>query len=257
MKLRALAAVVFLLSAGAACAPGPEQAPGGGAAGRTFEARMQRGRDLLARKDYGRAAAEFQAAVTLKPDSAQAYDELGVCYFHEQEYDQAVETFEKSVELDPANATAFNNLAGAYSMRLQFLAAEGAYKKALALSPDLISANYSLGILLTNLGKGKEGATYLARGIALDPDFLEKHPELIASYSSLSFDMREAYFTYAAVYAAAGNVEKTVAYLARAKEAGFTDWQRINRDKEFEKVRDDPKVKKFLSGQAGDRTTRP
>jgi len=251
MKLRALAAVVFLLSAGAACVPGPEQAPGGGAAGQTFEARMQRGRSLVARKDYGRAAAEFQAAIALKPDSAQAFDELGLCYFHEQEYDQAVEAFEKAVELDPSNATAFNNLAGAYSMRLQFLAAEGAYKKALALSPDLISANYSLGILLTNLGKSQEGAAYFARGIALDPDFLEKHQEVIASYSSLSFDMREAYFTYAAACAAAGNLDKTVAYLARAKEAGFTDWQRIGRSKAFEKVRDDPKVKKFLSGQSG------
>jgi len=33
-----------------------------------------------------------------------------------------------------------------------------------------------------------------------------------------------------------------------AKEAGFTDWQRVLRDKEFEKVRDDPRIKKFLSG---------
>ena len=250
MKLRALAAIVFLFSAGAACVPGPEQAPAGGAAGRSsFDARMQRGRDFAARKDYGRAAGEFQAAVALKPDSAQAYDELGLCYFHQQEYDPAAEAFEKSAGLDPSNATAFNNLAGAYSMRLQFLAAEAAYRKALALSPDMISANYSLGILLTNLGKSQEGATYLARGIALDPDFLEKHQEVLASYSSLSFDMKEAYFVYAAAYAAAGNVEKAVAYLNRAKEAGFSDWQRILRDKEFEKVRDDPKIKKFLGGE--------
>jgi len=255
MKLKALAVVVFLFSAGAACVPGPEQAPGGAA--RSLEARMQRGRDLMARKDYGRAAVEFQAAVALKPDSAPAYDQLGLCYFHEQEYDPAAEAFEKAIGLDPTNATAFNNLAGAYSMRLQFLAAEGAYKKALALSPDMISANYSLGILLTNLGKSQEGAAYLAHGIALDPNFLETHQEVIASYTSLAFDMKEAYFAYATAYASAGNVEKTVAYLNRAKEAGFSDWQRIGRAKEFEKVRDDPKIKKFLSGQAEDRLTRP
>jgi tetratricopeptide (TPR) repeat protein len=247
MKLRIFAAAVFLLLGSAACIPGPAQSPAG-AAGGTYDAHMQKGREFMARKDYGRAAAEFQAAVALKPNSAQAYDQLGVCSFHAEEYDQAAEAFEKATQLDPSDATAFNNLAGAYSMRLQFLAAEEAYKKALALSPDLISANYSLGILLTNLGKSREGAAYLSRGIALDPDFLENHPEAISSYSSLSFDMKEAYFSYASAYAEAGNVEKTLAYLVRARDAGFKDWPRVGRAKEFDKVRDDPKIKKFLAG---------
>jgi hypothetical protein len=38
----------------------------------------------------------------------------------------------------------------------------------------------------------------------------------------------------------------TVDYLTKAREAGFTDWQRIMQAKEFEKVRDDPRIKKFL-----------
>jgi len=231
----------------AACATAPVER-GGGAATRSFEIHMKQGQELLSRKDYGRAAAEFQAAIALMPDSARAHNSLGLCHFHLKQYDPAVEQFEKAVALDPSYATAFNNLAGTFSMRLQFPAAEQAYKKALVLAPDMISANYSLGILLTNLGRKDEGATYLARGIALDPNFLEEHREMITQYSSLFFDMKEANFVYAGAYASAGNVEKAVAYLTRAKEAGFTDWQRILRDKEFDKVRDDPRIKKFLRG---------
>lgn len=48
-------------------------------------------------------------------------------------------------------------------MKLQFDEAEKAYKKALSLSPDMISACYSLGMLLTNLGRQKEGAIYFSR----------------------------------------------------------------------------------------------
>lgn len=60
--------------------------------------------------------------------------------------------------------------------------------------------------------------------------------------------MKEAYFTYAKAYASKGDVEKTLSYLDKAREAGFTDWRRILQENEFEKVRDDPRIKKFLIG---------
>jgi tetratricopeptide (TPR) repeat protein len=107
-----------------------------------------------------------------------------------------------------------------------------------------------LGILLSNLGRTDEGTRYLSRGIALDPDYLEKHKKLVTTFSSLSFDMKETYFTYAKAYASAGNVDKTVEYLDKTREAGFVDWPRILREKEFEKVRDDPRVKNFLKSPA-------
>ena len=62
--------------------------------------------------------------------------------------------------------------------------------------------------------------------------------------------MKETYFIYAKAYAFAGNVDKTVEYLDKAREAGFVDWPRILREKEFEKVRDDTRVKNFLKSPA-------
>jgi tetratricopeptide (TPR) repeat protein len=203
----------------------------------------------LARGEYGRAATEFRAAVEVEPDSAKAHNYLGLCYFHQKEYEPAREQFEKATAADASFATAYNNLAGVYSIKAKFARAEDLYKKALALSPDMISANYSLGILLSSLGRIEEGTRYLSRGIVLDPDYLEKHKELVMTSSSTSFDMKETYFAYAKAYAAAGNIERTVDYLVRAREAGFSDWPRILRDVEFEKIRDDPRIKIFLKGQ--------
>jgi tetratricopeptide (TPR) repeat protein len=216
---------------------------------RSFELALERGLLLLARGEYGKATADFRAAVEAQPDSAKARNYLGLCYFHEKDYERAKDQFEKATAADMSFATAFNNLAGVYFIKAEFVRAEELYKRALALSPDLISANYSLGILLSNLGRIEEGAQYLSRGIALDPNYLEIHKELVTTFSSLSFDMRETYFACAKAYAAAGDIDKTVEYLDRAREAGFSDWPRILRDAEFEKFRDAPRIRIFLKDQ--------
>jgi tetratricopeptide (TPR) repeat protein len=211
-----------------------------------FELRLREGLALLTRKEYGKAAAEFQAAESLNPNSVRVHNYLGLCHFQQKDYDPALMEFQKAAELDPSFATAYNNMGGIYSLRLQFDKAEAMYKKALSLSPEMISADYSLGMLLSNLGRRDEGSVYLSRGIALDPDYLEKHQEFLSTFTSASFDMKEAYYAFAKAYASTGDVDKTAGYLEKAQTAGFRGWRRILKDKEFDKVRDDPKIKKFL-----------
>jgi len=251
MRSKPLAVIGFCLFLASACA-GRAVPPSSAATPGTsfFDLHLKQGLSFLAQGDYGRAADELRTAVEISPDSSKAHNYLGLCYFHQKAYDPAREQFEKAVALDSSFATAYNNLAGVYSVKLQFAKAEELYKKALSLSPDMISANYSLGILFLNLGRTEEGAPYLSRGIALDPDYLDKHKELVTTFSSLSFDMKESYFAYAKAYASAGNIEKTVDYLEKARKAGFAEWQRILREKEFEKVRDDPRIRNFLKSQA-------
>jgi hypothetical protein len=58
--------------------------------------------------------------------------------------------------------------------------------------------------------------------------------------------MKESYFADARAYASAGNIEKTVDYPEKAAKAGFAEWQRLLREKEFGRVRDDPRIRNFL-----------
>lgn len=238
------------LAAAAACvshAVPPSSEPAARSA--TYEQALERGIVLLGRGEYGKAAAEFGAAIAVNPGSAHAHNYLGLCYFHDRSYEPAKAQFEKAAAADPAFAAAVSNLAGVYFVRSEFPKAEELYKKALALAPDLISANYSLGTLLCNLGRVDEGSGYLTHGIALDPDYLDKHAELVTKFSSLSFDPRQTCFAFARAFAAQGNVEKAVEYLDKAREAGFADWWRILREAQFDKVRDDPRIQAFLKIQ--------
>jgi tetratricopeptide (TPR) repeat protein len=251
MKSQSWVAIMSCLFLACACA-GRSSHPASAAIGgsSSFDIHLKQGISFLDQGDYGGAVGELRAAVEINPDSPKAHNYLGLCYFLQKSYDPAREQFEKAVVLDPSFATAHNNLAGVYSVKSEYAKAEEHYRKALSLSPDMISANYSLGTLLLNLGQSEAGMPYLSRGISLDPDFLEKHKELVITFSSLTFNRKDTYFAFAKVYASSGNIEKTLEYLEKAREAGFVDWQRILRDKEFEKVRDEPRVMNYLKSQA-------
>ena len=238
-----LGIVLILFSACATHKPSAEAAP----EAKNFDLALSQGDFYLKQSDYPKAIEEFKKAIILRPDSARAYNLLGMAYFLQKNYNLAEENFEKAISLDTSYAQAYNNLGNTYFVKRQFDKAKELFKKALSLVPDLISANYSLGTLLVYEGNFEEGTVYLSRGIELDPEYLEKHKTFVASISSPVFGSSEIYFTYAKLFATAGNVEKTLEYLKKAKEAGFRDWERVMEEKEFDKVRDDPRIKEFLS----------
>jgi tetratricopeptide (TPR) repeat protein len=207
---------------------------------------LNQGSLLIRKADYSKAIDQINKAIALKPDASQAYNLLGIAYFFEKRYNLAIAKFEKALDLDSSYAQAYGNLGNAYLMRQQFEGAKEMFDKALSISPNLVSANYSLGALLLNQGKIEEGMRYISKGIELDPNFLERHKALVAEFASPEFNSPEAYFVFARAYAAIGDIEKTVEYLKKAGKAGFKDWYRIEEEKEFEKIRQDQRIKQYI-----------
>jgi tetratricopeptide (TPR) repeat protein len=188
----------------------------------------------------------LQEAVSLKPDSSIAHNYLGSAYFQKGQYKQAKSEYEKVIKISPSYAEAYNNLGCALFMLREFPKSETMYRKALSLSPDLVSAHYSLGSLLAARGRIDESARYFIKGVELDPDYLEKNSTIVATSRAGSTYNAEILFRCAMTFAGADNVEKAVLYLGRAEQAGFKDWGRILKEKEFEKVRDDERIKRFI-----------
>jgi tetratricopeptide (TPR) repeat protein len=50
---------------------------------------------------------DFKRAVTVKPDYAEAYDQLGRLAFEQGQVDKAIENLTKSIQIKPENAWAF------------------------------------------------------------------------------------------------------------------------------------------------------
>jgi Tfp pilus assembly protein PilF len=235
--------ICLLLSS---CALKKSPSPPPGPEGQEFNFYFRQGIASMNQGDYEAALERFGEALALNPDSARAHNLRGVAFFRLRDFANAEEEFRKAVALDTSYAGAYNNLGSVLFARRQFDRAADMFKKALSLSPDSVSALYSLGTLLLLQGKSEEGMSYLTRAIERDPDFLEKHPAVVVNLPSSGAEMPEVYFTYAEVYAARGDAGKTAEYLEKARRAGFHDWERIAKEKQFDTVRDDPRIKEFI-----------
>ncbi len=228
------------------CAVKESAPPRAEAEAKEFGYYFRQGVDLLNRGDYSAAAEEFGMAIALDPKSVRAHNLRGIAFFQLKNYKDAEESFQKAVALDPSYVEAENNLGSLYFARRQYDKAKEMFLKTLSLSPDSVSALYSLGTLLMIQGKNKEGISYLSRGIALDPEFLESHKAMVLKVSSSGPESPEIYFAYARAYAVRGDVNKTVEFLKKAEAAGFYEWKRIMTEKEFDAIREDPRIQEFI-----------
>lgn len=206
---------------------------------------LDQGTVYFNRHDYVRARREFETALTAEPASGRIMNLIGLTHFHQKNYRPAAEWFRKAATAQPDYAPAHKNLGAAYAMNRQFENARKAYERALALNPASASTYFSLGSVCFELGDSDKAMSYLARGLEIDPDFLQKNGQLVDLPMSGS-SLAEMYFSYARFYAGRGDLGRTVEYLDRAKDAGFRDWGRLRLEKEFEPLLETPEIRKYL-----------
>lgn len=244
MTNRKMALLGILLGVFCSCAPGKKPAT---AKAETFDSLVRKGTIFMNQGDYGRAEEAFDRALALDPRSVKVMNLAGITAFRRQDYTSAEWRFREAVFLDPSFATGYNNLGSVCTFRNELDKAKEMYEKAISLSPGLASAYYSLGTVYFLGGDTEEGTRRLAEGIRLDPNYLDEHGGSIAALTTRGASLPEMSFALAGIFASTGNVERTVEYLSKAGREGFKDWWRISAEKEFDPVREDPRVWKFLN----------
>jgi tetratricopeptide (TPR) repeat protein len=241
MKTKMLAGIIFL--ALVACAPPPQ--PEVQNISGDYNVHFSQGADFLKQKQYDRAIESLTKAVALRPEAPRAQNLLGMAYFLQENFKKAEEVFLKAIALDKNFTPAYINLGNVYFMQGQVDKAESTLKKTLSIAPQSVSALYSLGSLLLSQGQYEQGMAYLAQGVALDPDYLERQKDFTVSIASAGLNSPDTYFTWARVYAGQGNAAKAAEFLEKARNAGFKDWNRLETEKEFEKILGNPEIRRF------------
>src|SRR5260370_20552129 len=89
----------------------------------------------------------FKKAVSLRPDFAEARNNLGALLNEAQDYDAASHELQEAVLAAPDFAAARLNLGNAYRGKRQFDRATSEYKQVLRLKPSLPDTYYNLAIL--------------------------------------------------------------------------------------------------------------
>jgi tetratricopeptide (TPR) repeat protein len=103
-----------------------------------------------------KAAAGFQEAVSLRPDFAEAWSELGWARRAQTDFDGALAAFERSVALDPENAVSRYRLGAEYLRRGKAHDAVTHLREAYRLNPRDQSTLNSLQLALRQDGQPEE-----------------------------------------------------------------------------------------------------
>jgi tetratricopeptide (TPR) repeat protein len=156
--------------------------------------------------EYERAIRNFQRAIALDPRMARAYDNLGLCYYYENQNDLAVENYKKAIELDRGSehppAWPYLNLAITQQFLNQLADAEKNLREAIRLDPGFAKAHFQLGTVLEDLQKPEAAVEELKEGARLDPAYAEPHMALARVYHKLGQEAsaREEVKTYLSLH---------------------------------------------------------
>jgi tetratricopeptide (TPR) repeat protein len=114
------------------------------------------GRQLIAEKQYDQASARLQRALRLDPDSAVAYNALGIVDLEEARYDESIRSFDDAIRRSPYWPYPRHNRALALTEKGAYNEAVRAYYEAMELAPYVSYLPYNLGLLYQRMNRKRE-----------------------------------------------------------------------------------------------------
>jgi tetratricopeptide (TPR) repeat protein len=138
--------------------------------GESVFARNNLGNALTAQGRFAQAVEQFQKALRIDPNDADANYNLGNALAQQGSFEEAAEQLQHALQLAPGNAMAVYDLGNVRAKQGQFDEAIEQFRKAVKIDPELASAHYNLGSLLTQQGKFREAIAHFGQVMRLAPD---------------------------------------------------------------------------------------
>ena len=115
------------------------------------------------------AVQNYEKALSIKPDYAKAYYNLGIALQEFGKLHDSVKSYENSIALEPKNAQAHNNLAIVLRELDQLEEAEASCRKAIVLDPEYAEAYSSLSIILYANGDLNSALESIEKAYSINP----------------------------------------------------------------------------------------
>ena len=136
-------------------------------------------------KMFDEAVIAFKKSISIKPDIAETYNNLGNVYREKRELEKSIKIFQKAILIEPDYASAYNNMAVAFSELNKFKEAVQACKKAISLNPKDPSFYNNLGNVFKEQIKLHKAIEAYKKAIFIKPDYAEAYSNMGIAFKSL------------------------------------------------------------------------
>lgn len=203
---------------------------------------------LVARGQFAAATEEYRKALELQPNDATVHNTLAICYQRMNNETLARRHYERALELRPTYAEVWNNIGTLEQSRRRFKEAVRAYKRSIGLKPGLATT-------WKNLGNAYLAQDDVAKAIEAYQEAFRLDPTILAggqggpAIPAAGLDAATQNYYLAKLLAQNGQKAEALEMLARARDAGFRDFDRVRADPVFRQVVQDPRFREIVAGR--------
>ena len=140
------------------------------------------GTALVEKGKTDQAIAQYETAIELRPDYADAHYNLGLELLQKGRVDEAISHFAQSLKINPNRAEGHFHLADAFRQKDRMNEAIAQYENALEIRPDFVEAENSLGMTLRRVGRVDEAIVHYQKALALLPGSSDIHVNLANAF---------------------------------------------------------------------------
>lgn len=141
------------------------------------------------KNDYSNALINYAKAVNLQPDYITAHQNLGLFFLKHNKIDEAIIQFNNVLQLDPALLSAHYYLGNCYLGKNQLDLAKTHYQEVLALNAEHSDTLNNLGVISLKKDEPQLAIDYFTKALAFDIDHEDARNNLAATF--MQYDRHE------------------------------------------------------------------
>ncbi len=210
----------------------------------------------MARKDFREAALSYKRLADQNPRNPVYLNKLGIALHQQAALGAALKYYERASKVDPSYADAQNNIGTIWYQRKKYGRAIKAYQKAINIRSDMAVLHSNLAYAYFGDKKYEQAISSFRQALALDPQLFDHNSSRSGSIlqDRSVGDRGRFYFLLAKSFAEAGNLERCVIYLRKAKDEGYKELSSAKSDPSFAAILKDPAIQEVLAPKPPDGT---
>jgi tetratricopeptide (TPR) repeat protein len=203
----------------------------------------------MVRKDYREAMIVYKRLTDQNPRNPVFLNKLGIALHQQEALAQALKYYERASKVDPSYADAQNNIGTIWYQRKRYGKAIKSYQKAIAIRSDMAVLYSNLAYAYFGDKKYEQAIVSFRQALVLDPQFFEHNSSRSGSLlqDRSVGDRGRFYYLLAKSFAEAGNLDRCLIYLRKAKDEGYKELAALKTDPSFSAVLKEPAIQEILA----------